>query len=193
MNLSRTIIFGRCKVKRGAFIKVTLKNHTGFFYLLKRLIIRNIIGGVYLKSINLSLLLLLLSIIMPISTANAVDLDSSLFFAIWEKDWESVESFLEAGANVNATDSNGNTPLIWAAWSGNLPIVLEMITRGANICTKNHYGETAMDFAKARNYPEILHNLRKPPHFESALFGLRKTYQLPRELILHITEFIFPH
>lgn len=56
---------------------------------------------------------------------------------------EQCEVLIEAKADVNATDANGNTPLMVAVQSGSLVAVRVLLTSRADVSHKNKQGETA--------------------------------------------------
>lgn len=51
------------------------------------------------------------------------------------------------GADVNAPDNNGNTPLLWALSNGKLDILRTLINAGADPTLKNNEGKTALEKA----------------------------------------------
>ena len=51
---------------------------------------------------------------------------------------------LEKGANIEVEDSNGWTPLIFAAKYGHLDVVKYLLERGANIEAKDKNGRSAV-------------------------------------------------
>ena len=55
-----------------------------------------------------------------------------------------VEEMLKAGANVNATDEDGNTPLLSAVDAGNETIVQILLEKGAAVNGENLNGKTAL-------------------------------------------------
>ena len=64
---------------------------------------------------------------------------------------EVVASLLEKGANVNAQDYDGNTPLYWAVLGGNKEIVEVLVKVGADINIKNSkHGDTPLHWAVFR-------------------------------------------
>jgi ankyrin repeat protein len=67
-----------------------------------------------------------------------------------EKSKGSVPLLIEKGANVNAKDSSGNTPLILAVAKKDIEIIKLLIEKGANVNSKNNYGDTPFMTA-ARN------------------------------------------
>lgn len=63
-----------------------------------------------------------------------------------------VRKLLQAGASVHQTDSNGNTPLHWAARSGDRNILSQLIYKHATLDPKNHKGETPLHWATRAGY-----------------------------------------
>jgi ankyrin repeat protein len=52
---------------------------------------------------------------------------------------------IENGANVNAVDNDGETPLYLAALSDTLPSAMLLWEQGADLYKKDHYGDSAYD------------------------------------------------
>ncbi len=75
-----------------------------------------------------------------------------------EKGNINVVSFLiENGADVNVTDANGNTPLIFIInKTGNLEITERLLEKGAAVNTQNGNGETALMYAAWRGHAKIV-------------------------------------
>ncbi len=75
-----------------------------------------------------------------------------------EKGYENVVMFLvENGAEVNITDTKGNTPLIFIIHkTGNLEITRRLIEKGASVNAQNRTGETALMYAAWRGHPDIV-------------------------------------
>jgi len=59
-----------------------------------------------------------------------------------------VQILLDAGADVNSTDDQGNTPLHASIESYRPEIVRSIIDAGADPCVKNIHGETALALAQ---------------------------------------------
>ena len=90
---------------------------------------------------------------------------------------EAVKQHLAAGADVNAIDrrgwtplhqadvrkkrSGGWTPLHYAAYGGHKEIAELLIGKGADVNTKDAAGMTPLDFAIIYNYLETADHLRK--------------------------------
>ena len=62
-----------------------------------------------------------------------------------------VELLLKAGANANASDNNGMTPIIWAARYGDAERVEALVAAGADPAVKDGAGKDAADYAMARS------------------------------------------
>ena len=74
-----------------------------------------------------------------------------------EKGYGDVAMFLiENGADVNLTDANGNTPLIFIIHKiGNLEITKRLLEKGALVNVQNRTGETALMYAAWRGHSDI--------------------------------------
>ncbi|MEI8396621.1 MAG: ankyrin repeat domain-containing protein [Rhodospirillaceae bacterium] len=56
-------------------------------------------------------------------------------------------ALIAAGADVNASDRRGDSPLHVAAYAGNVAAALVLIDRGASVLARNDRGETPIDLA----------------------------------------------
>jgi ankyrin repeat protein len=86
---------------------------------------------------------------------------SQLLAAIISGDLTGAQALLNAGANVNASDSHGNTALIWASMDGYEEIVRMLLKAGANVNASNSYGNTALPWASISGKKEIVRMLLK--------------------------------
>ncbi len=68
---------------------------------------------------------------------------------------------IKSGADVNAKESNGTTPLIWAVHGGDLALVEKLIKAGAKVNAMNDYGASAMSEAAELGNPKIVSVLLK--------------------------------
>ena len=82
--------------------------------------------------------------------------DDELREAARNGDLIKVQTALENGANPNAKDNNGLTPLHIAARNGHVEIVKLLLEHGANPNTKNDYGWTPLHYASYRGHVEIV-------------------------------------
>ena len=62
---------------------------------------------------------------------------------------------IRKGADVNAANDNGNTPLMYAAERGYREIIEVLILNGANTALKNNAGKTAYDLARENGFTEL--------------------------------------
>ena len=69
---------------------------------------------------------------------------------------ETVKLLLERGADVNAKDNDGWTPLQHAAKRGNVEIIKLLLEKGADVNAKSNDGVTALMSAAKRGYMEII-------------------------------------
>ncbi|HLG97401.1 MAG TPA: ankyrin repeat domain-containing protein [Bryobacteraceae bacterium] len=87
-----------------------------------------------------------------------------LMMAAVQADYRAVELLINAGAQVNATDIRGLTPLVLAVATDHADprIVQLLLVKGADPKIKSVDGETALDWARKYRNPEVLQALRLP-------------------------------
>ena len=90
------------------------------------------------------------------SEANQALLDAAAFGNI-----EAAKEDIEDGADVNAKNVDGWSPLHRAASWGHKEIAELLIAKGANVNAKNDIGETPLDFAIQLKSTETANLLRK--------------------------------
>ena len=83
--------------------------------------------------------------------------DISIYDAANDGNIEAVKQHLADGADVNAKNDFGSTPLIAAALKGHKEIAELLISEGADVNSKNDRGQTPLDWAEV----EIADLLRK--------------------------------
>jgi ankyrin repeat protein len=66
-----------------------------------------------------------------------------------------IELLIRRGADVNATSSNGFTPLHYAAYNGHADVVKLFLENGADPSIKDNSGKTAADIARERGHVDI--------------------------------------
>jgi len=86
----------------------------------------------------------------------------ALFRATVEGNTDMVRSLLSSpGANVNATDERGNTPLLEAARYGHEDICRLLIAAGADLKAKDKDGKTALMLAVQNNHDDVVRVLKQ--------------------------------
>ena len=75
-----------------------------------------------------------------------------LILAIDRGNTEIALTLIEKCTNVNISDNYGNTLLHIAAITGNIPIILALINKGAQVNTRNISKALALDLARSTNY-----------------------------------------
>jgi uncharacterized protein len=67
---------------------------------------------------------------------------------------------LRHGANVNAADSDGGTPLLYACGGGNPTALIRLLLlRGADVNVRNHAGDTPLSLARRCNRDDVIEML----------------------------------
>ena len=77
----------------------------------------------------------------------------------YEENIEAVKKTLADGADVNAKDDNGWTPLHWAAGIGHKEVSEYLITMGADVNAKTSLGSTPLHGAAMGGHKEIAERL----------------------------------
>ena len=104
----------------------------------------------------MKLLLTTIAAVVLVGCGASVDIHKAAYFG----NIETVKQAIADGADVNAKDDEGLTPLHHAAFNGPKEIVELLITEGADLNAKS-YGETPLDLAIRLGQPEIADLLRK--------------------------------
>jgi ankyrin repeat protein len=68
-----------------------------------------------------------------------------------------IEILIKKGANPNAKDLHGNTPLHVACAYNSLSATTALLKCGANTQERNKEGKTPLDYARKKNYYDIVH------------------------------------
>ena len=91
----------------------------------------------------------------------------ALFRATREGNTDMVKSLVSSpGADVNATDERGSTPLLEAARYGHEDICRVLIAAGANLKSKDRDGKTALMLAVQGDHDEVVRILKQAGEIE---------------------------
>ena len=66
------------------------------------------------------------------------------------------EYFIQKGADVNAKDKDGNTPLHLAAMNGKIDVAKVLLKHNADVNAKNNEGRTALHYATDFNHRDLV-------------------------------------
>jgi ankyrin repeat protein len=88
--------------------------------------------------------------------AGAEDLNAALLAASLQGDAAKVQELISRGADVNATDPDGRTPLLNAVEKGKIDSVKLLLDKNARINVKTKTGGTPLILAAGNNFPEIV-------------------------------------
>jgi len=88
-------------------------------------------------------------------------LNKALFFIAQTGDYDwLIPKLVDSGADVNTTNSDGDTPLHEAARNGHFDVVKALIIDGADANIENHNGFTPLSLAIAYKHSSISRALR---------------------------------
>lgn len=115
------------------------------------------------KSVAFSTLLALCLIFLGCNQPSTSNTQTdALFRATIEGNTDMVRSLLSSpGANVNATDDRGSTPLLEAARYGHEDICRVLIAAGADVKAKDKDGKTALMLAVQGDHDEVVRILKQ--------------------------------
>jgi ankyrin repeat protein len=82
--------------------------------------------------------------IQGISSAAGADISDDFYGAIRNNDIARLTALVRDGADVNAKDRHGETPLMYAASAGSLDAMKFLLSHGAEVNAQNQFGSTAL-------------------------------------------------
>jgi ankyrin repeat protein len=125
--------------------------------------------------------------------SEVLDLASRIFDMARSGDAATLAVYVDAGAPVNLTNTNGDTLVMLAAYYGHKSTVAALIARGADVNRHNNRGQTPLAGAVFKNETTIMELLvgadadpraGSPSALETARFFGKE--QLARQLLQHM-------
>jgi hypothetical protein len=101
------------------------------------------------------LFLTLLSVFVLVSARSNAAYDAALAEAVLKGDAAKVAAMLSAGADANAADKAGWTPLHWAAVLGHKDVAALLLANGAAVDARKTTGETPLHLAAGENRTDV--------------------------------------
>lgn len=86
--------------------------------------------------------------------------NTQLIQAVINNQEKPILALLQNGVDVNLSDKNGQTPLMWAVWQGNNNLVKLLLLNGADVNIADQQGWTALRYAEELEEPEIAELLK---------------------------------
>jgi ankyrin repeat protein len=92
----------------------------------------------------------------PVPAGTVNDYGGSLIIAASKSDLPAVKALVAKGKNVNEKSPNGTTPIMEAAWVGNMEMLKFLVEKGADVNAKQDNGTTALKLAKAKGQADVI-------------------------------------
>ena len=93
---------------------------------------------------------------LPFLLSGCASIGRNIYSAASKGNTQEVQKYLNEGADVNARDGNGITPLMYAVRNGDIQMVTLLIDKGADVNAKSIEGWTALMYAAAGGKVEIV-------------------------------------
>jgi ankyrin repeat protein len=87
-------------------------------------------------------------------------LDAELFVRATRRDTQKLSDVLDRGADVNASNHQGETPLMYASAAGLPETVTLLVNRGADVNAANNAGWSALKYASKAGHSMIVELLK---------------------------------
>ncbi|WFR61143.1 ankyrin repeat domain-containing protein [Paenibacillus amylolyticus] len=84
-----------------------------------------------------------------------ISLEEQLFKTVKDRDNENIQKWIQAGANINARDQNGQTAAMIATYNNDLISAKALIKAGADVNIQDCDGVSPLSHAKSRGFREI--------------------------------------
>ncbi len=94
-------------------------------------------------------------------SASAGDLDKGFARAVAEGDIHKLRTLIGQGADVNATNKEGETALMVASLEGRLEVAKLLVEKGANVNAKDSVGANALHYAAMGGSLDVIKYLVK--------------------------------
>jgi ankyrin repeat protein len=86
-------------------------------------------------------------------------IDAELIGATVDNNVPEIRRLLSVGADVNARNNYGETPLYWACIWGNVAVFKELVDHGADVNTKDRKGDTPLHWASKKGHVQVAKEL----------------------------------
>ena len=104
--------------------------------------------------------MILASVMLSFVICNVLDVfsadNAAMLNAARDDNFELMKQLKDQGADVNARDDNGMTPICWTAYYNNLEAMKWLIDQGADANAKDRFGNTPISYAKQNKHDQAV-------------------------------------